>query len=103
MNNLRDPTLDKELQETNDYREREREKELAPPRFELLLGYPRQIVSTETVYKQKAKMDSAGSIYILVHVCNINKEKTIKLRAGRASEGLKGGEGKEEIMELYCN
>lgn len=60
-------------------------------------------VSTETVYKQKAKLDSAGYIQIRVHVFNNNKEKAIKLRVGRTSEELKGGKRKEEIMELYCN
>ena len=46
--NLRDPTLNKELQGTNDWRERERERErenereLLPPRIEPLVGDPSQ-------------------------------------------------------------
>lgn len=64
---------DRELPDTNVCWE----GELAPPRFEPLMGYPVQAVSPETIYIGKIKMDSAGCIYVFVYmfVTVMNKKR----------------------------
>lgn len=101
------PPLVKDYRQLNDYRKRE----LASPRYEPSIGYPKQS-GEPWKHKHTSNKNELGSIYVHIDVyAKIITRGHQFQRGGEAWKEVEGGDitelkrrtGKVEVMSLYLN